>query len=138
MADRTNGSLTSDDSQSCLNSHLFRRNKTVGAVFSYDALPDALKKECLVREKTDQDQDELKQRQDLVQSTTPAELGQIRGLSDIPLPAKIETLVRPSRRTLKSTKDKELQKRRYGQKCFLYCKNKFLFIINFFQIIKYS
>ena len=41
----------------------FRRNKSAGAILSYDALPESLKKECLVRSKTDhEDEDELKER----------------------------------------------------------------------------
>ena len=83
-------------------------------MFSYEGLPDSLKKECFVRSKVDGDpDDEVKARQELVKSMTPLQLGQIRGLSDFPLPKQLDSLVRPSKRNLKSTKAKELQKRRY-------------------------
>jgi hypothetical protein len=42
----------------------------------------------------------------ILQTKSPAELSQIHGFNDFPLPQRIETLVRP-KRNLKSTKDKE-------------------------------
>ncbi len=42
---------------------LARRNKSAGAILSYDALPASLKTEMLVRTKTEhEDEDELKER----------------------------------------------------------------------------
>ena len=84
----------------------------MGAVFSYDALPASLKKECLVRTKEEEDPEELKSRQELVKTMKPSKLSQFQGIGDFPLPSRIETLVRPGKRNLKSTKEKELQKRR--------------------------
>ena len=85
---------------------------TTGAIFSYEALPDSLKSEVLVRTKVEEDPEVLAERQELVKTKKPAELAEIHGLSDFPLPQRIETLVRPGRRTLKSTKDKDMSKKR--------------------------
>ena len=65
----------------------------------------------MVRAKVEEDEEVLKSRQQLVESKTPAELGQITGLSDFPVPTRIQTLVRSKKRTLKSTEDKELSKK---------------------------
>ena len=95
-----------------LSNFLPRRNKSTGALLSYDTLPESFKKECLVRSKTDhEDEDELRERQRIVGESKPGELAQFKGISDFPLPRKIDTLIR-SKRTLKSTKAKESQKRR--------------------------
>lgn len=48
----------------------------------------------------------------MVRAKSPGELGQIRGLGDFPLPDKIDSVMRPSKRHLKSTKAKELQKKK--------------------------
>ena len=72
-----------------------------------------MKKEVLVRSKVEEDPEVLKERQDLVKSMKPSELGNIGGLSDFPLPEKLDTLMRPSKRNLKSTKKKEESKRRW-------------------------
>ncbi len=86
----------------------------MGAILSYDTLPESFKKECLVRTKTDhEDEEELKERQKLVEKSKPAELAQFQGIADFPLPRKIDTLIK-SKRNLKSTKAKESQKRRCG------------------------
>ena len=50
-------------------------------------LPDSLKAECLVRTKVEEDEEVLKQRQTLTKTMTPAELSQIHGLSDFPMPS---------------------------------------------------
>ena len=44
----------------------FRRNLTAGAIFSYDALPESLKTEVLVRTKVEEDPEVLKERQETV------------------------------------------------------------------------
>lgn len=67
-----------------------------------------------MRSKEAEDPEELKARQEMVKTMKPSELSQIHGLADFPLPKQIDTLVRPSKRNLKSTKAKEMQKRRYG------------------------
>ena len=53
----------------------------------YERLPDSLKAECLVRTKVEEDEKVLKERQRLTRNMSPAELGQIRGFSDIPIPS---------------------------------------------------
>ena len=71
----------------------------------YNNIPASLKQECLVRTKVEEDPEELKRRQNLVESKTPAELAKITSLSDIPIPATLERIVKsggnpkaPSRR----------------------------------------
>ncbi len=46
----------------------------------------------------------------MVANSKPADLAQFHGIGDFPLPRKIDTLIK-SKRTLKSTKAKEMQKR---------------------------
>lgn len=75
-------------------------------MLTYEGLPESLKKECMVRAKVEEDPNKLKERQELIKNKSPNQLGQIRGLGDFPVP----TLMR--KRNLKSTKEKELQKRR--------------------------
>ncbi len=53
----------------------------------YERLPDSWKTEVLVRSKVEEDEKVLKERQELARSKSPAELGRIRGLSDIPFPS---------------------------------------------------
>jgi hypothetical protein len=84
----------------------------LGSLLTYEGLPDSFKTEILVRTKDGQNQDVIKERQELVKSRTPAQLSTIGGLSEFPLPERIDTIMRPSKRNLKSTKQKEEQKRR--------------------------
>lgn len=51
-----------------------------------EKLPESLKTECLVRTKVGADEKVLKERQELTKTRTPAELSEIRGLSDLPIP----------------------------------------------------
>merc|ERR1711892_1272331 len=53
-------------------------------------------------------------RQEIVESKTPMELGQINGLSDLPVPTRIQTLMRSKKRVLKSTEEKEMSKKVSG------------------------
>ena len=89
-----------------------RRNRSLGSLLTYEGLPDSLKSEVLVRAKIEEDPEELKARQELVKAKTPAQLASMSGPSDFPLPRMIDTMVRPGRRTLKSTKQKELEKKK--------------------------
>ena len=66
----------------------------------------------MVRTKEDQDPEMIAERQELVKQFPPSELGNINGLDEFPLPALVETLVRPSKRHLKSTKEKGEMKKR--------------------------
>lgn len=52
----------------------------------YEKLPAGLKQECLVRTKVGTDEQVMHDRQELTRSKTPAELGQIHGFSDLPIP----------------------------------------------------
>ena len=77
----------------------------------YASLPRSLKSQVMVRTKVEEDEDVLKSRQHLVETKTPAELGQINGLSDFPVPTRLQTLGRSKKRNLKSTEEKEMSKR---------------------------
>merc|ERR1711936_526291 len=77
-----------------------------------DFLPESWREtKLLVRTKVEEDGSELKSRQELVESKSPTELGQINGLSDLPIPTGIQTLLRSKKRVLKSTEEKELSKK---------------------------
>ena len=52
----------------------------------YEKLPDSLKAECLVRTKVEEDEEVLKERQQMTRAMSPAELSKIHGFSDIPFP----------------------------------------------------
>ncbi len=80
---------------------------------TYEGLPDSLKAEVFVRSRVVEDPEVLEERREAVKSKTPAQLSRMSGLADFPLPEKIDTLMRPSKRNLKSTKQKEQQKRRF-------------------------
>ena len=88
-----------------------------------DFLPESWKEtKLLVRSKVEEDEDVLKSRQQLVESKTPAELGNISGLSDIPVPTRIQTLMRTKKRNLKSTEEKAMSKKvRYKTFCGMLC-----------------
>ena len=51
-----------------------------------DYIPEGLKSTLLVATKTGQDQEVLKDRQELVRCKTPSELGQMKGMGDFPMP----------------------------------------------------
>ena len=85
---------------------------TTGTFLSPDFLPESWREtKLLVRSKVEEDDTVLKSRQELVESKTPAELGQINGLSDLPVPTRIQTLMRSKKRVLKSTEEKEMSKK---------------------------
>jgi hypothetical protein len=59
----------------------------------YASLPRTLKEQVLVRTKVEEDEAVLRERQALVQSRSPAELSQIHGLHDLPLPTRLEHML---------------------------------------------
>jgi hypothetical protein len=74
------------------------RNLTVGAIFSPESpfIPDAMKEtKLMVRAKVETDPTVLAARQQLVKTSTPAELGRINGLADLPVPARLKNLHLP-------------------------------------------
>ena len=72
---------------------------TTGATLPSDFLPESWREtKLLVRSKVEVDESLLKSRQELVETKTPAELGNISSLSDIPVPTRIQTLLRPKKR----------------------------------------
>ena len=90
----------------------FRRNLTTGTLLTSDFIPESWKEtKLLVRAKVEEDEEVLRSRQQLVETKTPAELGQINGLSDFPVPTRLQTLGRSKKRNLKSTEEKEMSKR---------------------------
>ena len=58
----------------------------------YDSIPASLKSELMVKS-VEQDQELVAERQETIRTHTPAQLSQIHGLSDLPIPACIENLV---------------------------------------------
>lgn len=58
-----------------------------------DTMSNPLKAECIVRVK-EEDPEKQRQRQELVKTKTPKELGKITSLSDIPVPSPIENLMK--------------------------------------------
>ena len=71
-------------------SSLTGRSSTLAHYDIYASLPTSLKKEVLVRSRTDGDYDTLQRRRALVENKSPAELSQITNFSEIPLPSRIE------------------------------------------------
>ncbi len=66
---------------------MFEEDKSKSKENLYEKLPEGLKTEMLVRTKVETDEQTLKERQELTRAKSPAELGKIRGFSDIPLPS---------------------------------------------------
>ncbi len=60
----------------------------------YQSLPASLKQEVLVKTKIEVDEAVLKKRQELARSKSPAELSEIRGLDDFPIPTFVENLTK--------------------------------------------
>ena len=75
----------------------------------YGNLPRALKSECLVRTKVEEDENVLAERRKIVESMSPAELGQLNSLSDIPMPSALEKIFKTSE---KSAKQPDPEKRK--------------------------
>ena len=62
----------------------------------YASLPRSLKDQVIVRTKTEEDEELLRQRQEIVATKSPAELSQIHNLAEIPIPGRIETWLQGS------------------------------------------
>ena len=60
-----------------LNFEINRRNLSIGAMFTYEGLPEGLKTELQVRVKTEEDPEVLRERQELVKTKKPSELAQV-------------------------------------------------------------
>ena len=61
------------------------------------SLPESMTKQLLVKAKME-DPEVQKQRQEIVNTKSVAELGEIHGLSDFPVPATLERLMDKSKR----------------------------------------
>jgi len=106
-----------------------KRNLTTGTFLSPDFLPASwTETKLMVRTKVEEDESVLKSRQELVESKTPMELGQINGLSDLPVPTRVQTLMRSKKRVLKSTEEKEMSKKVSGSAQSLPAMSAFLTI----------
>ena len=55
----------------------------------YEKFP-SLNTQCMVTSKVLEDEEVIKQRQELIRSKSPAELSEIRGFEDIPVPGFVE------------------------------------------------
>lgn len=53
----------------------------------YERLPESLKTEVLVRSVVEVDEKVLRQRQEMTRSMSPAQLSEIHGFSDFPIPS---------------------------------------------------
>jgi len=106
-----------------------KRNLTTGTFLSPDFLPASwTETKLMVRTKVEEDESVLKSRQEIVESKTPMELGQINGLSDLPVPTRVQTLMRSKKRVLKSTEEKEMSKKVSGSAQSLPAMSAFLTI----------
>ena len=61
------------------------------------SVPESMTKQLLVKAKME-DPEVQKQRQEIVNTKTVAELGEIRGLSDFPVPATLERIMDKNKR----------------------------------------
>ena len=61
------------------------------------SMPDSMKQQLLVKSRME-DPEVQKQRQEVVNTKSVAELGEIHGFSDFPVPATLERLVDKSKR----------------------------------------
>lgn len=60
----------------------------------YESLPASLKMEVLVGSKFEANDEILQQRQELIRSKSPAQLSEMRGLEDFPIPTCVENLTK--------------------------------------------
>merc|ERR1711962_1138234 len=74
----------------------------------YDSIPASLKSELLVSHTTSLDPEEAAAKMEFVRTHTPAELGQIHSLSDIPIPDIIENLL-AKKETTEPTEKEEVK-----------------------------
>ena len=58
----------------------------------YESLPASLKTEVLVKSKFETDEELLKRRQELTRSKSPAQLSEMHGIEDFPIPTFVENL----------------------------------------------
>ena len=60
----------------------------------YESLPASLKTEVLVKTKVETDEEILEQRRELTRCKTPAELSEIKGIEDFPIPTFVENMTK--------------------------------------------
>lgn len=64
----------------------------------YETLPRSLKEQqLLVKSKVVEDDDKVKERQELVRTKSPTELSQISSISDLPIPTPVENILKKKR-----------------------------------------
>merc|ERR1712240_647131 len=81
----------------------------------YDSIPASLKSELLVSHTTSLDPEEAAAKMEFVRTHTPAELGQIHSLSDIPIPDIIENLL-AKKETTEPTEKEEVKEEEKEEK----------------------
>lgn len=64
----------------------------------YETLPRSMKEQqLLVKAKIDENQEKVKERQELIRTKSPAELSQISSVTDLPIPAPVENMLKRKR-----------------------------------------
>lgn len=53
--------------------------------------------QLLVKAKIDENQEKVKERQELIRTKSPAELSQISSVTDLPIPAPVENMLKRKR-----------------------------------------
>lgn len=53
--------------------------------------------QLLVKAKVDENQEKVRERQELIRTKSPAELSQISSVSDLPIPAPVENMLKRKR-----------------------------------------
>merc|ERR1711962_1933314 len=74
----------------------------------YETLPRSMRETQLItNSKFEEDEERLKERQELTRTKSPTELSQISSVSDFPLPTPVENLLKKKRKPKIDTEDKE-------------------------------
>lgn len=59
----------------------------------YERLPDSLKAEVFVKSKVIEDEDVLKERQEMVRAMSPTQLSEFHSIKDVPVPKFVENMM---------------------------------------------
>merc|ERR1719507_411383 len=74
----------------------------------YETLPRSMRETQLItNSKFEEDEERLKERQELTRTKSPTELSQISSMSDFPIPTPVENLLKKKRKPKMDTEDKE-------------------------------
>jgi len=75
----------------------------------YESLPGSLKSELVVRSREMDDPEELERRREMIRTQTPAQLSEIKSISDLPVPTFIEKMVAKSDSTQTKTEEEDAE-----------------------------